>query len=66
MNNCIACLHAGRTRLLFRAMDSDHDKLITRTDAEQSVKLLNERLPGVSLDQFASFIQTGDKVRSAC
>src|SRR5690349_304708 len=46
-----------KAALFFRSLDADHDKLVSVEDVYNSADKINARLPGISVDEFASFIQ---------
>jgi len=49
-----------KAALFFRSLDADHDKLVSVEDVYNSADKINARLPGISVDEFASFIQAAD------
>lgn len=49
-----------RANLLFRALDHNADQRLTATDVRRSEHALAEHLPGVTVDEFVSFIQQAD------
>lgn len=51
-----------RADLFFQSMDVDNDKLITPKDMESAAAKLHQHVPGISKEDFLSFIQLADKV----
>jgi len=54
---------SDRASLLFRAMDADRDRLISEQDVRASDIHLQTHMPGVSAEEFLSFMQTADSNR---
>ena len=52
---------SDRLGLMFRALDKDHDRLISKEDVLQSEEDLAAHLPGISAQDFAEFIEVADK-----
>jgi len=52
---------SDRASLLFRSMDHDRDRKISEEDVRQSAEQLALHMPGVTVDDFVSFMQMADK-----